>query len=126
MVLYNTIFKGSTMSKDLVVQPTFIRKKHELSSLLKEIEGGSKEAVKVLVDTMKEPPEKVGYELRAKCAQTLLELNMKIGDIIAKDALTRTVAEVKLSGVNGNLGFNDGQQGRTAPKVDFFTVQEIT
>ena len=115
------------MSKIAVaeVQPTFIRKKHELTSLLKKIEAGSETAVQVLVDTMKEPPEKVGYELRAKCAQSLIELHTKIGDIIAKDSLTRTVAEAKLSGVNGNLGFNDGQQSRTAPKVDFDTVQEI-
>lgn len=108
------------------VQPVFIRKKHELSALLKEIEGGSKEAVKVLVDTMKEPPEKVSHELKVKCAQTLLELHTKVGDIVAKDSLTRAVAEAKLNGGNGNLGFNDGQQRRQAPDIDFETVQEIT
>ncbi len=110
------------MSKVLVPQDNFIKKTHELSSLLKNIEAGSRDAVDVLVNTMNSDDKEVPLKLKVECADKLLHLQVKIADTISKDQLTRQIASIKVKGMSASLGSEDRP---LAPILDMTTIQQI-
>lgn len=103
--------------------PTFIKRKHELAGLLKSLDEATPEAVKILVETMNADADKVGLKMKVDCATTLIELQVKVADMISKDQLTRTVAQIKSQGLSTQLEVVQG--GRQAPRMDFSTVQTV-
>lgn len=102
--------------------PTF-KRKHELTGLLKSLDDVTPAAVKILVDTMNAAEDKVGLKMKVDCATTLIELQVKVADMISKDQLTRTVAQIKAQGLSTPLEVAPG--GRQAPRMDFTTVQNV-
>lgn len=105
---------------EMVEQPVFIKKTHELASLLKKIKQGSAKAVDMLIETMED--EEVETKVRVACAQSLIEYEVKITDQINKDQLTRQVAEIKVKGLVTPLGAGDKP---LPPVVNFSQIQEV-
>lgn len=109
-----------------VEQPLFIKKKHELADLLKQVERGSKDAVELIVTTMNETDEKiVPLKTRLECAKALLEMQIKISAEISRDQLTRQVAEIRKHGMATPLGLEAGAPKRIAPSMNFDMVQKV-
>lgn len=109
-----------------VEKPLFIKKVHELTPLLKRIQAGSAQAVDLLFNTMERPDAEVGIKVKVACAQSILELEIKLADIISKDQLTRQVAELKAKGFSQPLGqLEPGEPKKLPPKTDFTTIQEV-
>ena len=106
-----------------VATPVFVKRVHELASLLKLVEKGSKDAVDLLVDTMNAKDEDVGRKMRVQCAEALVTLQIKIADTISKDQLTRQIAEIKIKGLTHGGETEEGKA--KAPRVDFMTIQEV-
>ena len=109
-----------------VEQPLFVKKKHELASLLKEIEKGSSEAVDLLVCTMNSDGDKVDLKTKLECAKILLDLQIKVSSEISKDQLTRQIAEIKVKGLSTPLELEPGQKKRLPPTTDFSTIQLVS
>lgn len=112
------------MSGMLVEQPVFIKKKHELADLLKQVEKGSKDAVDLIVETMNADDTKVPLKTKLECAKALLEMQIRISSEISRDQLTRQIAEIKKNGLSTPLGVQ-GQPKRLPPTMAFETVQEV-
>lgn len=103
--------------------PVFIKRKHELANLLKALEKGSVDAVDLIVSTMNSTSEDVTLKMKFECAKSLLDLQIKVAAEISKDSLVRQIAEIKAKGLSRPLEL---QEGRTAPMIDFNTIQEIS
>ena len=108
-----------------VEQPVFVKRKHELADLLKQIERGSKGAVQLIVATMESTDETIGLKTKLECAKALLDLQIKVADQISKDQLTRQIAEIKANGLTKPLELQPGEKKRLPPTTDFDTIQEV-
>ncbi len=97
--------------------PTFLKKKHELSGMLKQLEGVSKEIIEDLVETTRD--EKVDIKTKTNIRLDLLKLQAAIADQISKDQMARTIAEVKIGGATRNLS---AVPEDTGPRLDFTTI----
>ncbi len=114
------------MSGALVVaveKPVFIKKVHELAGLAKKLDGLSEGALAVIVNTMNDA--KTDPKLKVACATTLIDMQVKINDIISKDQLTRQIAEIKKNGLSTPLQLEPGQVKPLAPRRDFLTIQTV-
>lgn len=104
-----------------VEQPLFVKKgRHELLSLLKLVEGGTGEAVQLLIDTMRNANEETKHKIKA--AELLLDLEVKIKAEISRDQLTRQIAEIKAKGLSTPLTL---EEKVAAPKTDFTQIQAV-
>lgn len=104
-----------------VDQPLFVKKNHELASLLAKVKKGSAKAVEILIETMEDKDTEA--KLKVACAQSLIEYEVKITDQINKDQLTRQIAEIKARTIITPLV--GGANMPLAPKTDFTTIQEV-
>jgi hypothetical protein len=109
-----------------VVQPVFIKKKHELDKVLKAIEKGSVDAVELLVNTMNSEVEDesqkgfIPLTRRLECAQALLNLQVKVADVISRDQFARQIAEVKVKGLPNNLEISEKRA-----RINFTEIQDV-
>lgn len=112
------------MSEAIVAieQPIFIKKVHELSKLSKRLDKISDAAIDVIVDTMND--KDTDPKLRVACATTLVDMSVKVSDIISKDSLVRQIAELKAKGLSTPLALQ-GEGKPLPPKRDFLTIQSI-
>ncbi len=113
-------------SLSTVELPVFVKKKHELDKLLKQIERASPEAVELIVATMTNNDKESGISLKTKleCAKLLIEMQLKVASEISKDNLTRQIAEIKAKGLPPpGLGVQDAS--RKAPALNFNDIQEV-
>lgn len=108
-----------------VEKPLFVKKTHELTPLLKRIQAGSAQAVDLLIETMNRTDKEVGIKLRVACAEALIDMEVKIGDQISKDQLTRQIAEIKAKGFIQPLDQVPGEPRRLPPKTDYSTIQSV-
>lgn len=106
-----------------VEQPLFVKKTHELASLLKKVKQGSAQAVDLLIDTMERPDDEVGLKIKVECAKTLIDYEVKITDQINKDQLMRQVAEIKAKGLS--IPLLPGNDKPLPPTTDFKTIQAV-
>lgn len=102
--------------------PTFLKKKHELEDVHKQIHKGSKEAVSLITAVMNDIL--MPLEIRLKCAKDLLQFDMSMADQISKDNMNRLIAEIKVNPNSPakNLSLDDGPK---TPVLDFSTIREI-
>ena len=112
----------------VVEVPMFVKRgKHELAGLLKQIEGASHEAVDLLINTMnEEDKEKVSLKQRLECAQTLIDLQVRISTEISRDQLTRQIAEFKTKNLSGSFKTPEAIEDKPkAPRLDFSKIREV-
>ncbi len=107
---------------ETVEKPLFVKNKHELEGLLKQIAAGSGDAVDLLIKTMKRPDEEVSLKNKLECAKALIDFHKSIADQISKDQLTRQIAEIKAKGI---VGMGSTAEKIEAPRTDFLTIQEV-
>lgn len=101
------------------VEVVFSRNKHELQGMLKHISGASKDAIDLLIVTMKS--DDTPLKIKIDIARTIIELQAKICDQINKDTLTRQIADAKMGGIKTL----NGRGGDSVPILDFSTIKEI-
>jgi hypothetical protein len=103
--------------------PTFIKRKHELEDVHKQIHKGSKEAVALLVSAMNNL--QLTIDVRLRCAKDLIQFDMSMADQISKDTMNRLIAEIKVNpnGPARNLSIEDDEP--QTPVLDFSTIREI-
>lgn len=101
----------------------FVKKKHELSDLLKQLDAVTPEAVDLLVETMQNV--KVETKVRVACADKLLDYKIKVSEAINKDELNRQIAEIKANGLKTPLVPEDGPGKPAAPRLDMHNIQEV-
>lgn len=100
-----------------------IKNKHELSKLLKKLESASADAVELLVNTMNSTAESVSHKMKVDCAEVLINFQISVASTIAKDEITRTVADFKLNSGSHQLVDESGRN--KAPMLNFSDIQEI-
>lgn len=113
-----------TEGKDAIV--TFLKGKHELAKLLKELAKHSDAAVKYLVDTLQDKDADV--KVKVDCAKTLIQLQAQVAKQISEDEMARLIAQVKLGGKGKSLTLTPGEGGEekpTTPRLDFDSVREV-
>jgi hypothetical protein len=101
----------------------FIKRKHELTDLLKQLDSVTPEAVDLLAETMRN--EKVGLKERLKCADILIDYKIAVSEAINKDELTRQIAEIKATGPKTPLVPATGNTKPTGPRLDMTTIQKV-
>ena len=103
--------------------PSFIKKKHELEDVHKQIHKGSKEAVILLTSAMNN--ELLPIEMRLKCAKDLIQFDMSMADQISKDNMNRLIAEIKVNPNGPARSLSVADDGPQTPVLDFSTIREI-
>jgi len=99
----------------------FIKRKHELSDLLKQLDTVTPEAVDFLVATMRN--EKIDMKERLKCADKLVDYKISVSEAINKDDFARQIADFKASGPKTPLVADGTKQA--APRLDMNNIQEV-
>lgn len=118
---------GSQKSLVVVTQeenPSFLQSEIQLKTLLRQITGASKQAIKVLLECLKSNDEKV----RLQAATKILEYQVQVADKVNQDQLQRLIAEIKFNrGPQGKLvPLEDGDKpARVRPVVDFNKIQDV-
>lgn len=107
-----------------VDKPQFVKKTHELASLFKLLDSGSKDAVELIVETMnaKDGEDAVPLKFRLQCAEKIIDLKIKVAETISKDQLTRQIAEIKVNGIPPPEGSTVKPKG---PVIDFDNIQKV-
>lgn len=103
---------------------TFLKKKHELDRVIKGLESGAEDAVKLLVDIVKD--ETLDVKFRATYAEKLLTHLASMVDQKNKDQINRMIAEIKVKpgGATKQLEL-DEEDDNSPPILDFSTVREF-
>lgn len=109
------------MSTVLTPGPIFVRKKHELSDTLKHLDGFSKEAVDLIGEAMMDENET--RKNRIAYAEKIIDMKIRVADIISKDEFARQIAEVKASGPKQPL--IDDTRRPSAPRLDMSNIQKV-
>lgn len=104
---------------------TFIKKKHELSSLLKKLEDAQDDAVDIIVNTMNSTDKEVTLKMKLECAEALLGFQIKVSETISKDQLVRQIAEVKAKGLSQPLELAPGEKRKLPARLDMTTIQKV-
>lgn len=99
----------------------FVKKKHELDDLLKQLNRVTPDAVDFLVDQMNDKNNPV--RVRVACADKLIDYKISVSEAINKDELTRQVAEIKASGPKFPLVGDTPKP--SAPRLDMGTIQSV-
>lgn len=100
----------------------FVKRKHELADLLKQLDRVTPDAVEFLVETMNDT--KVERKVRVACADKLLDFKVKVSEAINKDELTRQIAEIKVNGPKTPL-VQDNTPKPGAPRLDMHNIQQV-
>lgn len=112
------------MTKAVAVEvPTFVKRKHELTELYKSLERATPQAVELLVEDMNNPD--LPRKERRAAAEKLIDLQVKVSDVMSKDSLMRQVAEARVNGYVPKLDATGGGQKPQGPSLDFGTIQEV-
>lgn len=98
----------------------FVKRKHELDDLLKQLDRVTPEAIDLLADTMQDIKQTI--KVRIACADKLIDYKVKVSEAINADDLKRAVAEIKATGLNKTL-VPDNKS--TAPRLDLHTIQKV-
>lgn len=99
--------------------PTFLKKKHELAGMLKQLENVSKEIIEDLVETTRD--ERVDVKVKTSIRLDLLKLQAAIANQISSDMMARTIAEIKIGGATRSLS---AVPENTGPLLNFSEIHE--
>lgn len=102
--------------------PVFVKKRHELATLLKQLEFGSQDAVELLIATVGNV--EAGLKMQVECAKVLIDMQVKVSAEISRDQLVRQIAEIKAKGLSTPLELEGGGK-RLPPKLDLTTIQKV-
>jgi len=101
---------------------TFIRDGHELSNTLKYLAKANRASIRKLNALSRSSDERIALD----AAKTIVDLNLKIATEINKDALQRTLLEIKHNQMQQGIKQIDSEDGgRIKPLVNFNEIQEI-
>jgi len=99
---------------------SFIRDKHELSNTLKYLAKANRASIRKLNALSRSQDERIALD----AARTIVDLNLKIATEINKDALQRTLLEIKHTQQQQGIKQIE-DDGRIKPLVNFNEIQEI-
>lgn len=101
---------------------TFIRDGHELSNTLKYLAKANRASIRKLNALSRSSDERIALD----AAKTIVDLNLKIATEINKDALQRTLLEIKHNQQQAGIRHIEDEEGRSLkPLVNFNEIQEI-
>jgi len=100
----------------------FVKRKHELDDLMKQLDKITPDAVDLIAETMNNTT--TDTKTRLRCAETLIEYKIRVADQIDKSQLTRQIAEVKALGINTPL-VHDQSGKPAAPRLDMHNIQSV-
>jgi hypothetical protein len=102
----------------------FVKKKHELADLAKQLGKITPAAIELMASKMED--DDVPLKERLKLAESIVDLKIRITDQINKDELNRLIAEIRANGPKTPLipGDPDGEKKPGAPRLDMHTIQE--
>ena len=107
--------------KVLVVKdnPSFIRRKHELTDLERKLSKAAPGAVDRIISLM----DKEGQtdKMQLECAKLILSYEIETAKAINQDQLTRQIAEIKVNGKNSKELTDESDE---KAYVDFDTIEE--
>ena len=98
----------------------FVKRKHELDDLLKQLDRVTPEAIDLLAETMQDVKQAI--KVRIACADKLIDYKVKVSEAINADDLKRAVAEIKATGLKTPLVPEDKP---SAPRLDMHTIQKV-
>lgn len=103
--------------------PSFIRRKGELSQLLKSLTRVSEDAVSVLIDAMTD--SSVDKKTKISCAEKLLDFQISVAKEVNSDNMQRLIAEIKLNKqpMGSSLEAIEAEKN-SRPVIDFTTIRE--
>lgn len=102
---------------------TFIRDSHELSNTFKSLAKANRAAIRKLNALSRSSDERIALD----AAKSIVDLNLKVATEINKDALQRTLLEIKNNQASQvkQIG-NDKQEGILKPLVNFNDIQDVS
>ena len=103
--------------------PSFLKKKHELSALSKQLDKEAQYALSYLAEVAKDI--KADPSERIACAKFLVATSVEVQKEINKDTLTRMMAEFKRTDNRYQGGNGQGDEGEDGAVTDFTNIQEI-
>lgn len=101
----------------------FVKKKHELADLAKQLDKVTPDAIDLIAETMNDAtaPKKD----RLHCAEVLIDYKIRITDQMDKSDLTRQIAEVRANGLKTPLVPDEGVAKPSAPRLDMNNIQKV-
>ena len=102
----------------------FVKKKHELADMAKQLDKVTPDAIELMASKMLDE-ENVPLKDRLKLAEALVDLKIRITDQINKDEMTRQIAEIKANGISTPLVPGDPEKKPGAPRLDMNTIQSV-
>lgn len=100
----------------------FVKRKHELADLLKQLDKVTPDAVELIAETMND--ENQTTKTRLECAKALIDYKVRVTDQINKDDLTRQIAEIRATGLKTPLVPDDTRKP-AAPRLDMNNIQSV-
>lgn len=102
--------------------PTFLKSRHELTSIIKSLTPAAAEAVKYLVSVLND--EKATPTARIDAAKMLITENRNSITQKNADDMARLIAEIKVGrGANNKQTIEESK--KTGPILDFSTIREV-
>jgi len=123
-LVYNKNFQEYSMAVVLREGQMFVKKKHELADLAKQLGRITPAAIDLMASKM-EDEENVPLKERLKLAEAIIDLQIRITDQINKDELNRLIAEMRATGPKTPLIPGDEDKKPSAPRLDMHTIQEV-
>lgn len=102
---------------------SFLKEKHELTTLLKSLDKASTKAIKLLTDTMDNA--KTDEKTRLECANKIISFYMAASKQINDEDMARLIAQVRLGKPQGkSVGLTDGDKP-PQPALDFTNIKKV-
>lgn len=103
--------------------PSFLKDKHELAKLMKELDKASSSALATLIKVMTETKDE---KLKAGCAKDILAFYTATAKQISDDDMARLIAEVKLGGgKKAGMVLPPGEVKPATPSLDFEHIKAV-
>lgn len=102
---------------------SFLKDRHELAKLFKQLDKASQAAVKLLTDTLDSKDENVTIKMKLECAERLLDFYMRTAKQISDDDMSRLIAEVKLAPGKPGFTLKEGEKP-AKPALNFGEIKD--
>jgi hypothetical protein len=100
----------------------FVKKKHELADLMKQLDRITPDAIEELGNALTN--DKLPLKDRLRIAEVVIDMKIRVADQISKDELTRQIAEIKATGLKTPLVDNDTPKP-SGPRLELGTIQSV-
>lgn len=102
----------------------FVKKKHELADMAKQLDKVTPDAIELMATKMLDE-ENVPLKDRLKLAEALVDMKIRVTDQINKDEITRQIAEIKARGVSTPLVPGEQEKKPGPPRLEMNTIQKV-